>query len=376
MERKPSIAIADVRRNITLNEQDTLDRHHEYMEELRKFPSFADSHLIAIQPSFRLIKSRISTYKSISICEISIRDLFKLRNTFREIGNELKLLVAGDPSESLAFARMLRIFLRDSTIPIQAQIHGEYSEDWAKLNLRNTIRRSIAKRQLNSATTIRTVSEEQTKYIKENFLISKKKFSTIPVRLNKQGARKLTPRVGTINSIGFVGRIHQERNVAKFVEIAKYFLERNPKMEIYVIGKSTKDTQLEESLKNISKSQVKFLGQLDKDELEYLWSKIGVLISTAATESYGRAIREALMHDVPVLAQSSMGSRDLQKECPGAVRLFSDFEPMPEIYKKYMGLINSRVSQGYKEYQAKSDLRVATQIAESWKEAIESEHIG
>ena len=59
---------------------------------------------------------------------------------------------------------------------------------------------------------------------------------------------------------------------------------------------------------------IEFLGQLNPIQMEAAWEKIGILLSTAPTESYGRSTREALMHGIPVWGVPSRGISELIAE--------------------------------------------------------------
>ena len=72
----------------------------------------------------------------------------------------------------------------------------------------------------------------------------------------------------------------------------------------------------------ISKNRIIYLDQLSESELRKAWKKIGVLVSMAPVESYGRVIRESLIVGVPVWATPSAGVKDLMDNCKkGEVKL-------------------------------------------------------
>jgi len=370
------IVMADFRKRVSHHYADTLNRHKEYISEFRKIPDYEKTQLIVIHPSLQFNNSSFSTVGNVVLIQKSVIELLNLKKFFTYLRYETDLIVAGDPSESFLFAKFLKLILGDKSIPVQVQIHGEYSENWARLSLRNRIRRLIAKVLLKSADAVRVVSKEQQKYIVETFSVDPKKIISVPVRLNYTGYGEQFPRENNPSSIGFVGRIHRERNISKFVAICKYFCEINPKLEVIVVGGFSGDRKAEKLLRNLGLPNLKILGHLEGADLNNAWSRIGILISTAETESYGRSMREALIHGVPVLAVSSVGSRELQKECPEAVKLFDSKDSESKIYQEFIRLLVTKVPHEYRERQELRDSMVSTQIALTWKDAMENIHIG
>jgi len=365
---KKIIIMADLRSRVTLKDHQTLNRHSEYIGEFSKYKNYENSQLVVIQPTVNLSRSSKHSFKNLIIYRISILDLLFIQKRINKVNVEIILMVAGDPWGSYFFTLLLKSLLFNFRIPIQLQVHAELSSSWAKLNLRNRIRQIIAFRTLKRAQSIRVVLQEQKKYLSERLSIEPSRFVVVPVKLNIGNLTLDSKFEKHPNSIGLVGRIHEERNIAKFAQIAKYFLERTPDLRIVIVGNSIGSKKLETLLRGISSTQVDFLGSLDGSEMELAWSKIGVLISTAESESYGRSIREALMHEVPVLAFSSMGSRDLQYECPDSVRLFTNVETLPELFKMYESIKISTISRQFMRTQLQKESKISQEIAASWKE--------
>jgi glycosyltransferase involved in cell wall biosynthesis len=376
MVSKQIIVIADARLRISPQFEDTLTRHLEYIREFRKIPGYSSSQMVVVQPSLNIFRSQTICIENLRIEKLSIARIVFLRRILNANGFKTILIVSGDPSESFLFAKIIKLLLGNNSIPIQAQVHGEYSQAWARLSLRNRIRRSTAHSFLKSANAIRVVTEEQKRYIVETFSVNPEKIHTIPVRLNKVSSTVEVHRKCNPSSIGLVGRIHKERNIVKFAEIAQFFCRMDPDLEVIVVGASANDRKAEKSLKGIKSPNLKILGHLEGDSLRSVWSRIGVLISTAETESYGRALREALMNGVPVLALSSIGSRALQRECPEAVTLFTEGDSAFEIYELFKNLLASRVPDDFAINQRIRDLNIGSQIAISWKDAVENNRIG
>jgi len=370
------ILIADARGRINIKDQDTIRRHCGYINAFRNLQNYEDTELYVIQPSLRLTGGSTEIFDNLVILGMSIKNLLLLRRTIHPGSAEVILIVSGDPWESYFFSQFLKLLLRNSRIPIQVQIHAELSLAWAKLSFKNRIRRMVAFATIKKVSGIRAVSEEQRRYIIEKCALQPSQIVAIPVRLN---VTKPNLRGGIETrpfSIGLVGRLHAERNIEKFVEIAKYFLKQFPNLRIVIVGSAARSRKYEKMLLGISPTQVDFLGKMDSDKMGSAWSRIGVLVSTAESESYGRSIREALTYDIPVLAFSSMGSRDLERECPESVRIFTDEQSNSEIFTMFENLLSSRVPSCFALDQQERDSRINHDIAFSWKETSERKAIG
>jgi glycosyltransferase involved in cell wall biosynthesis len=91
-----------------------------------------------------------------------------------------------------------------------------------------------------------------------------------------------------------------------------------PRLKVIVIGDGPERESLRRKLlETIPSSQLEMLGHLNT--LEDAWGKIGILLSTAPTESYGRSTREALMHGIPVWGVKSRGIDELIAEAGNEV---------------------------------------------------------
>ena len=69
-----------------------------------------------------------------------------------------------------------------------------------------------------------------------------------------------------------------------------------------------------------------FTGRLTQSELKNEWADISVLLSAAPAESYGMAMREAVLQGCVVVSLENSGSRDASRQYPDSVNLFKDVE--------------------------------------------------
>jgi glycosyltransferase involved in cell wall biosynthesis len=117
----------------------------------------------------------------------------------------------------------------------------------------------------------------------------------------------------------------------------------------------------------IPKNRIIYLGQLPESELLKAWKKIGVLVSMAPVESYGRVMRESLIAGVPVWATSSAGVRDLMDNCKkGEVRLLDLSKSDASLDKDFNSLLKTKVSSDFSKRFIRENNTYAAKLAKSW----------
>ena len=227
----------------------------------------------------------------------------------------VELLVAGDPWESYWSTYFLNKFL-NKKIPIQIQVHGDIADPkWRKINFRNKIRYSFAKLSLRKAPSIRAVTKYQAENLIKAFGLKKEKIVVIPVPINILG-KSVALKSERPKTIGLIGRIHQDRGIWEFIELVRVLNSSSKDFKVVVVGDGpSKDKFLLKLQSVIQKNRIIYLGQLPESELFKVWRRIGVLVSMAPVESYGRVIRESLIAGVPVWAITSAGVKDLMDNC-------------------------------------------------------------
>ena len=260
------------------------------------------------------------------------------------------ILVAGTPFQPLLIARL--ISARFSNSVIQVSIHGELAsveKSWLKY--------LFLKSQLSKVSSLRFVSEAQRiDFCRESRFASIPSVIT-PVPINTEITRAASDM--RIN-LGFVGRIHEERDPLSWAAIANSL----PDMPNLVVGDGPLFGEMRTNLK-----RGEFTGALDGAQLESVWPRIKVLLSTAPYESYGLTIREALLHGVPVVAKTSAGARALASRFPNLVRLFEEREQATTLIRE---LLDSPPTQNefnsFKDWFVRKQEESLRALAELWDE--------
>ena len=117
----------------------------------------------------------------------------------------------------------------------------------------------------------------------------------------------------------------------------------------------------------IPKNRIIYLGQIPESELLKAWKKIGVLVSMAPVESYGRVMRESLIAGVPVWATASAGVKDLMDNCKkGEVKLLDLSKSDTSLGKDFKTLIKTKVGPDFSKRFIRENNTYAAKLASSW----------
>lgn len=220
--------------------------------------------------------------------------------------NQRIILIAGTPFQPLLIARLLSSRFR--SVLIQVSIHGELGGV-----KQNYLKFKFLKSQLKRVSGIRFVSRTQREEFNQELKIDlvPSVVTPVPIEVNTEPVSVKPENL----TLAFVGRVHAERDPVLWAEIAHSL----PKKKKLIVGDGPLLNSMKEALPD-----AEFLGNLSNREIDKAWSRVGVLLSTAPFESYGLAVREALLHGVPVVARESAGVRDLALKFPKLVRLFHE----------------------------------------------------
>ena len=367
-----SILILDPRGVIPAGKNDVIERHSNYGKELEKQNKKIDYRLKVFTASTKQI-STSKNNKAFEILNIS-KPTFnsymfaKKAHKFIKMNNlNVKLLVAGDPWESFWSAYFLSKFL-NKKIPIQIQVHGDIADPrWRRINYRNRIRYSFAKLSLPKVSSIRAVTKYQVENLIRAFGIKRERIVVVPVPITV-ASKSVTLKSERPKTIGLIGRIHQDRGIWAFIRLIRVLNSSSKDLKVVVIGDGpSKDKFLLKLASVIPKNRIIYLGQLPESELRKAWKRIGVLVSMAPVESYGRVMRESLMAGVPVWATASAGVKDLMDNCKkGEVKLLDLSKSDASMNKDFKTLLKTKVGSDFSKRFIKENNTHAAKLASSW----------
>ena len=369
------VVILDPRGIILSGGADVIERQNSYALHLSKGNPknkislvilTAGSSQVIIQKSSGLYLEVISkpTFNSIKFAKAALKKI-------RSKNLDVKLLVAGDPWESFWSAYLLNK-LSSKKVPIQIQLHGDIANPtWKKISLANRMRFNLAKLSMSKASGIRAVSNSQALKVAKIFKIKKTQISVIPVPINNL---RHTSSISSKRpkTLGLIGRIHNDRGIYNFIKLIKSLTVVRDDFTVVIAGGGPDESRFLEEIKELlPKSKIRFLGHLPEKELKKVWKEVGVLVSTAPAESYGRVMREALVAGVPVWAMKSSGVEDLiLKAGKDTVKILDLEKSNYELRKEFDQLLKSKVLLSFRKQFIKDNSTYAQLLAKSWVDLI------
>lgn len=163
------------------------------------------------------------------------------------------------------------------------------------------------------------------------FAVSPQIAKRLPNRVNMfdnfVSTKDLQHSTGT--QIAFVGRVSEEKGPDNFACLAKRFSDNT----FHLYG----DGPLLPELKKCAPKNLKLHGQ--QDEMNSVWSQIGLLIISSRYEGLPMAALEAMARGIPVLA-FRVGALDklIQHNCNGWLTEPGDIEQMAMYIKRWQGM--------------------------------------
>ena len=367
----PSVLILDPRGNIAVGGKDVIARHENFAKELFRQGKTSRLDLKVLSAGSSVKYSANGKNKvviNISKPTFNSYIFAKKAHKFIKINNlNVKLLVAGDPWESFWSAYFLSKFL-NKKIPMQIQVHGDIADPrWRRINYRNRIRYSFAKLSLPKASSVRAVTKYQAENLVNSFDIKGERIVVVPVPITV-ASKSVALKTERPKTIGLIGRIHQDRGIWDFINLIRILNSSSKDFKVVVIGDGpSKDKFLLKLSSVIYKNRIIYLGQLPESELVKAWKKIGVLVSMAPVESYGRVIRESLIAGVPVWAIASAGVKDLMDNCKkGEVNLLDLSASDASLDKDFRSLLKTKVNSEFSKRFIKENNTYAAKLAKSW----------
>jgi hypothetical protein len=135
-----------------------------------------------------------------------------------------------------------------------------------------------------------------------------------------------------------------------------------------IAGEGSLQGQFLSELKGItSEDRVQYFGFLKQENLGLVYEKMNLLLTFAKSESYGMAIREALLFGKPVLGIESKGLVRLQEKVGQEyVKTFDPNGSITEIKSIIKNLMSTTVPPAIITYLLKQDEGYLASLIESW----------
>lgn len=227
--------------------------------------------------------------------------------------------IAGDPWLGGIQIQLLKsVFFRKAKT--QISVHGVPS--FASNSIFSYAKVSVFRFLIKRVDSIRVVSQSlipfltATTHVKESRIF----ISPIPISLPEDAVE-----VSKSIDIAIVGRLHVERGISEATSILNSLLNFNPARSILIIGDGPLSDEVSRWHDSLPKpNSVTLLGHIPNSVVSKKLLATRVLLSCAAEEGYGLALREALFCGAFVVARRNAGTQELRELYPNAVFLFDD----------------------------------------------------
>ncbi len=361
---------------LSMSSTDPIDFFARWTKYSQRMSLVSKGEFASINMVVRLRNTKSSAYESVQsdtlkllLLDPSSKGFFRDSVAFWRIlkNNEISpnTVIAGDNYFGFLIPYVYR-FISGSRYKIQISIHNSLKPVvWGEFNLIVFIKYIGLRRIVSLADSIRTVSIENRKYLIDYWRVAPLKIIVAPIPLvipdsNPQGVNAF--------SIGFLGRMHPERGLELWMRIIGDYFRSHHDVKVLLAGDGTMRKNFLSGLSRIlPEKQITYFGNLSAGELEVFWENCSVLLSTAEEESYGLAIREAVLNGRKVVAYSNSGTKEVQRIFPGAIYLFSSEEEAAKRLEEAFGTnLTVFEVESFRRYQSEEDRRSLESLVGSW----------
>ena len=373
MQISNAVILIDTKGVLSSSDAESLDRHLNYALELNSVVPGSKFYVFSTSKS-NLNNVNNASYEQFFIKSNKYFSPLYIWKTFRRI-RSLNLtnivLVSGNPWETALCLRIIDSLIRIKSsvnVKTQIQVHGEIFD----YNINNSgivdkIRHLIFSNNLNSATNIRVVNEKQKNFLVKNYKIKPQTITIIPVMLNFNYTKSQIFSENRPISIGFAGRFHKERRIDS---LFRYIIKLNSVQNEFNVVLAGAGNDLERYLdlieREIGSKRLIYCGNLTSNSMINFWSKVGVYVSTAESESFGRAIREAACFGIPILGIKSNGFDDLYSYNFPWIQ-YLDLEARPiDLHIQFMELQNTITNDAIRSKLMRNSETNKSKLIQSW----------
>ncbi len=270
-------------------------------------------------------------------------------------------------------------------VKLLIHFHGDFwnNKNWLKEKWHNIFLLILSRKIAKKADGIRAVSRAiKNKLIKNK--IDKNKIRVIPTPVNL--GRFLTFNQGRVDelkekyphkNILFVGRLEKVKNLKWFLDVFRQIQQdKHFKVNFLVIGDGSLKLELVKKSENLGlKNSVRFIGQVEPDDLANYYHLADIVVLLSTSESFGKVLIEAAIAGKPCVASATTGAKEIiQDKKTGFIVPINDKEKMKE---RIVALLRDenlaqKMGENAKKYaQENFDGRVMIQkIVNFWKDLV------
>ena len=301
---------------VATDPRDLLSRFHNYLQAAKD--SLGNPNL-ELNLLFGGIDSniRFDTIKVVRLSRSLFSQYLALRSSLKRPGEQVTL-IAGDNHLSLLICLFAKA--RKTNIRLQISIHTSVSTLLNPSNISGKLKLKFILLSVGFVDNIRVVSNSDLENLRKviTHFDGQIFVAPVPIEIPKAAFDRKHSHV-----VGMVGRLHSERGIAECPDIFKELRVVRPMSKILLIGDGAERAWLEKQLSSFE-PRPEFTGSLKQSDIRDRWPQIHVLLSCAPSESYGMALREALVNGVFVVARKNETTELLQAQFPSMMQVFTN----------------------------------------------------
>ncbi len=183
----------------------------------------------------------------------------------------------------------------------------------------------------------------------------------------------LKPFVLRASSVGYVGRLEEEKGFRQFVEAVPLVRAKKREIQFVVCGGGSLQSLLKEQTVD---REIEFLGLVPNDKMPAVMNELKLLVVPSFTEGFGRVILEAMACGTPVLATGVEGVKALISD--GKTGFLIDRNDSLSIARKIVSLMSSPDSLQSVSIEARKYVEgtfTFDQRADSWRRILLDAHV-
>ena len=274
-----------------------------------------------------------------------------------------KTLILGDNDISLVLGWLASRFSQKTNL--QISLHSSLASVMEPRTFINRIRRILFKWSLQQVQSLRMVSLDDISLIREYFpkLVPEIIYAPIPLRIpTSEISDSIRKRMA------FVGRLHEERGLDHLVSIITQLNSEIAKeIEIFIVGDGPQKKWLQKRLGSTNFKKIEFTGNLDHQNVQILLPSVHVLLSCAESESYGMALREALLCGSMVVARENKTTSGLSSIFPQHFKTYSETEDAVEKIRSFFSTKPDVAAvENFRKQVLKQQEKSLLRLAHSW----------
>jgi len=301
---------------IATDPRDLLSRFHNYLQAAKDYlrdPNLELNLLLGGIDS----NIRFDAIKVVRLSRSLLSQYLALRSALYRPGQQVTL-IAGDNHLSLLICLFAKA--RKTNIRLQISIHTSVSALLNPSNVSGKLKLKFILLSVRFVDNIRVVSDSDLENLRKAipYFNGQIFVAPVPIEIPKVALHKKPSHV-----VGMVGRLHSERGIVESPFIFEELRVARPKSGILLIGDGAERAWLEKQLSGFE-PRPEFTGSLKQSDIRNRWPQIHVLLSCAPSESYGMALREALVNGVFVVARKNEATELLQAQFPSAMKVFTN----------------------------------------------------